>query len=103
MNPKSKELYFLPEAKQDVGHAFTWYEEQCFGLGLEFIRCLEATIESIQRFPLMFPVVMDDYHRALIRRFPYAIFYENESSRTVIHAVFQCSQDPNKWKARLAN
>lgn len=103
MNPKNKGLCFLPGAKQDVNDAFVWYEEKSLGLGLEFLRCLEATIESIQRFPLMFPVVLDDYHRALIRRFPYAIFYEVEPSRTVIHAVFQCSQDPNKWKARLTH
>ena len=103
MNPKSRDLYFLPEAKQDVAEAFAWYEEQCLGLGLEFWRCLEATIESVQRFPSMYPLVMDNYRRALIRRFPYAIFYEIESSRTIIHAVFHCSQDPGKWKARLTN
>jgi plasmid stabilization system protein ParE len=103
LNPKNRELYFLPDAKQDVSNAFAWYEEKSLGLGLEFIRCLEATIESIQRFPLMFPVVMDEYRRAIIRRFPYTVFYEIELSRTVIHAVFQCSQDPNKWKSRLTN
>ena len=103
MNPKSRDLYFLPEAKQDVADAFAWYEEQSLGLGLEFLRCLEAAIESVQRYPLMYPAVIDEYRRALIRRFPYAIFYEIESSHAVIHAVFHCSQDPNKWKARLTS
>jgi len=103
LSVKNRDLYFIPEAKQDVAEAFAWYEEQCFGLGLEFWRCLEAAIDSVQSYSLMYPVVMDNYRRALIRRFPYAIFYEIESTRTVIHSVFHSSQDPSKWKARLSN
>jgi plasmid stabilization system protein ParE len=72
-------------------------------LGLEFLRCLEATVVSIQRNPLMYPAVFAEYRRALVRRFPYAVFYEVEAERIVIYAVFHCSQDPDKWRARLEN
>ena len=51
----------------------------------------------------MYPAVLADYHRALVRRFPYAIFYEVEAHRIVVYAVFHCSQDPDKWKVRLVN
>lgn len=101
MNPRGREPYFTPKARQDAADAFAWYEEQSLGLGLEFLRCLEATLSFIQRYPSMYPSVFGDYRRALIRRFPYAVFYEIESTRVVIHGVFHCSQDPNKWKARL--
>jgi hypothetical protein len=60
----------LPEAKRDVASAYAWYEEQVLGLGLEFIRCLDALLLSIHRHPLMYPLVHESYHRALIRRFP---------------------------------
>jgi plasmid stabilization system protein ParE len=101
LNPKGREPHFTLKARQDAADAFAWYEEQCPGLGLEFLRCVEATVLFIQRYPSMYPAVFGDYRRALIRRFPYAVFYEAEPTRIVVHAVFHCSQDPDKWKARL--
>jgi len=103
LNPRAKEPQFLPEARQDIADAFAWYEQQSLGLGLEFLRSLEAMILSIQRHPLMYPTVFADYRRALVRRFPYAVFYEVAPQHIVVYAVFHCSQDPEKWKARLVN
>ncbi|MCU0916598.1 MAG: type II toxin-antitoxin system RelE/ParE family toxin [Planctomycetes bacterium] len=101
MTPGSREPHFTAPARQDATHAFAWYEEQSLGLGLEFLRCLEAAVLSIQRHPFMYPAVLDEFRQALIRRFPYVVFYEVEPNRIVIHAIFHCSQDPDKWKARL--
>ncbi len=103
MNPRANEPHFLPQARQDIADAYAWYEQRSLGLGLEFLRCLEAAILSIQRHPLMYPAMFADFRRALVRRFPYAVFYEVEAQRIVIYAVFHCSQDPDKWKARLMN
>jgi len=72
-------------------------------LGLEFLRSVEAAVVSIQRHPEMYPIVLADYRRALVRRFPYVIFYHVEPERIVVCAVFHCSQDPQKWNARLSN
>lgn len=91
------------DAEADVAGAYQWYEEQSLGLGLEFLRCLEAALLSIQRTPLIYPVVHETYRRALVRRFPYAIFFEidEQHNRCVVYAVFHCSQDPDKWRSRL--
>ncbi|MBN1361171.1 MAG: type II toxin-antitoxin system RelE/ParE family toxin [Sedimentisphaerales bacterium] len=101
MSPRTKEPFFIPAARQDIAAALAWYEEQSLGLGLEFLRCLEATLSFIQRYPLMYPAILGEYRRALVRRFPYAVIYEIEPARVVVYAVFHCSQDPDKWKARL--
>jgi plasmid stabilization system protein ParE len=93
--------FLLPEAKQDVASAYAWYENQAFGLGIEFIRCLEAVLFTIQKYPLIYPLVYETYRRALVRRFPYSVFYEVEDGQVIIYGVFHCSQDPNKWKSRL--
>ncbi len=55
---------------------YSWYEEQSLGLGMEFLRCVEATLLSIQRNPLSYPTVHVSYRRSLVRRFPFAIFFE---------------------------
>jgi len=103
LNRRAKEPHFLPAARQDIADAFAWCEQQSLGLGREFLRCVDATVVSIQRHPLMYPAVLVDYRRALVRRFPYVVFYKVEPERIVIYAVFHCSQDPSKWKARLLN
>ena len=66
----------LPEAKADVANAYVWYENQSLGLGLEFLRCVEAALTAIQRSPVIFQIVFGSYRRILVRRFPYAIFFE---------------------------
>ena len=93
----------LPEAKADVADACLWYEEQSLGLGMEFLRCVETALHAIQRNPLIYPTVHESYRRSLVRRFPFAIFFEFEpnQNRCVVYSVFHCSQDPEKWRSRL--
>jgi hypothetical protein len=71
LSPRAKEPHLLPAARQDIADALAWYEQQAAGLGLEFLRCVEAIIASIQRNPLMYPAVLTHYRRAVVRRFPY--------------------------------
>jgi len=49
----------------------------------------------------MYAVVHESYHRALARRFPYAIFYEHTGDVVTIYSVFHTSQDPAKWRQRV--
>jgi len=100
----STPLILTPEAKEDVAAGYLWYEEQALGLGLEFLRCVEAALLSIRRTPLIYPVVHEGYRRAIVRRFPYAIFFEidDEGNGCVVYAVFHCSQNPRKWHGRVS-
>jgi plasmid stabilization system protein ParE len=94
-------VIYTPEASSDVVEAYSWYEEQEPGLGEEFLRCVEAGLDRILRQPLMYPIAADEFRRALVRRFPFEIFYEPGASVITIYAVFHCSQDPEKWRNRL--
>jgi plasmid stabilization system protein ParE len=97
-----RNLIILPEAEQDVARAYIWYEEQEFGLGEEFLRCVDACIQFIRRNPEMYHVAHQSYRRAVVRRFPYVVFYEHSDTKVVVYAVFHCSQDPKKWRSRLS-
>jgi toxin ParE1/3/4 len=70
------EIIIAPEAEQDVAEAYAWYEDRRAGLGEEFLSCVDACIEAMGRTPEMHAVVYENYRRALVRRFPYAVFYE---------------------------
>ena len=94
-------VVYTPEADDDVAEAYAWYESREPGLGEDFLRCVEACVLTIQRHPQLYPVAVDEFRRALVRRFPYEIFYEATDDALVIYSVFHCSQDPEKWRARL--
>jgi plasmid stabilization system protein ParE len=95
------ELVFVPEAELDIMEAYAWYESRRAGLGEEFLSSLEACIESIRRQPLMCALVYESHRRALIRRFPYAVFYEYAEAAITVYAVFHTARDPRKWRQRL--
>lgn len=89
------------EAEQDIADAYAWYESRQIGLGEEFLNCVDACVEGTLRSPEMYPIVYEDYRRALIRRFPYAVFYEYEGGAVTIYSMFHTARDPSKWRQRL--
>jgi toxin ParE1/3/4 len=94
-------VIYTPEAETDLAAAYDWYEKREPGLGEDFLRCVKSCVLKIQRHPQLYPVAMDEFRCALIRRFPYDIFYEAIDDRLFVYAVFHCSQDPARWRERL--
>lgn len=95
------ELVIAPEAGQDVADAYDWYEGQRTGLGEEFLTCVDACIQGICRNPEMHAIVYQNYRRGLVRRFPYAVFYECVENVLTVYCVFHTARDPQKWRLRL--
>lgn len=95
------ELIIAPEAAQDADEAYSWYELQRRGLGEEFFGCLEAAFEFIQRNPLMSSLVANGYRRKLLRRFPYAVFYEFNEPYVIVYCVFHTARNPKTLRRRL--
>ena len=95
------ELVFAPEAELDIAEAYAWYEARRVGLGEDFLSSVDACVENIRRQPDMFPLIHEGYRRSMIRRFPYAVFYEHAETTVTIYSVFHTSRDPDKWRQRL--
>ena len=45
--------------------------------------------------------VHEEYRRALVRRFPYAVFYEVTDATVTVYCIFHTSREPEKWRKRL--
>jgi plasmid stabilization system protein ParE len=90
------EFIIAPEAEQDIAEAYTWYEGRRTGLGEEFLSCVEACLEAIRRTPEMHAVVHETYRRGLVRRFPYAVFYEYAAGTVTVYGIFHTSGNPEK-------
>jgi len=95
------ELIIASEAQQDVVEAYCWYEDHRFGLGEEFLGCLDACIQAICRTPALHSIVYGEYRRALVRRFLYAVFFEYSTDTVTIYSIFHTSQYPKKRHIRL--
>ena len=95
-----RELIFRPEAEAELREAFEWYESRVQGLGAEFLLAIDATLASIVRNPLQHPLVHKTVRRALLRRFPYEIFFVLGEHDIVILAVFHAKRNPKRWTDR---
>jgi plasmid stabilization system protein ParE len=95
------ELVLAPEAELDIAEAYAWYEERRIGLGEEFLSCVDACIQVVCRSPGIHSFIHESYRRALVRRFPYAVFYEYARDTVTVYGVFHTSRDPHKWRVRL--
>jgi plasmid stabilization system protein ParE len=96
----SRPLIIRPEAEAELAEAFEWYEQQREGLGKDFLLSIEASLAEIRRRPRSFPVVHRDTRRALIRRFPYGIFFLDEETRITVLAIFHAKRNPKRWRKR---
>jgi len=83
-----------------VEDAFLWYESQRAGLGEEFLSSIQATLQAIGENPLRFPVVHHSTRRALVRRFPYGVFYRVLEDVVLVVACFHARRDPGRWGER---
>ena len=91
-----------PEAELEFHDAYDWYEFQRSGLGEEFARAVHACLALVCRHPRIFPAAVDEFRRALVRRFPYELIYEITPHEIVVYAVFNCSRNPERWQRRLS-
>jgi plasmid stabilization system protein ParE len=94
-------LVIGPETERDVEAAFVWYEGERASLGLRFSQELRATYARILDRPFGYQVVRAGVRRAMMRRFPYAVFYAIEDDVILVTAVLHTSRDPAEWQRRL--
>ena len=95
-----KRVLFLAEARLDVLDIFRWYESERKGLGKVFREALRQSVQHIRQAPLASPVVYKDLRRALVDRFPYAVFYRVESGAILVVGVFHGHRDASTWQQR---
>lgn len=95
-------LILRPEAGLDVESSTLWYEEQQRSLGTRFLDGLTEVFARIAENPLQFPELEKGIRRALLRRFPYGIYFvpEPKLNRVVILAVLHLHRHPDTWKQR---
>jgi plasmid stabilization system protein ParE len=94
-------LLIRPAAVADIEDVYRWYERQRVGLGDEFLAAIDAKLQDIAAQPAAYPVIHRQARRALVRRFPYAIFYCLLGETIVVVACMHGRRDPLRWQGRV--
>ena len=77
-----------------------WYEGEREGLGTEFTQVLRATFARVAKAPLQFPLVFRDFRRAILRGFPFGVFFIVENDVVTVMAVTHLHRHSSVWQSR---
>lgn len=69
-------------------------------MGTEFREAVREKLRDIAADPMLYQVVHRDTRRALLRRFPYGLYYRIYPGIVVVVACMHGRRNPRRWKAR---
>jgi toxin ParE1/3/4 len=88
------------EAQMEFDEAFDYYDQRREGLGVEFVAEVPRVFDRLASNPGLGRVVMSDIRKAVVRRFPYCVFYRPHGDRVEVLAVFHSKRNPREWQRR---
>jgi len=94
-------LEILDLAKDDLIDGYHFYESKEEGLGNYFLASLYSDIEGLKLFGGIHRKAYDGFHRALSKRFPFAIYYTVDEKIVRVRAVVDCRRHPSWLRKHL--
>jgi hypothetical protein len=99
-------LRVLSPALEEIATAAAWFDTQRSGLGLEFWRAVDDTLNRIEKRPLEFgrsdfASPERDLRFAIVRRFNHVIHFLVESDEVQVAAVAHATRRPGYWIRRI--
>ena len=95
----TRAVVFRPQAEDELLEVQRWYESRREGLGDEFGEAIERMVARIAAGPAEFQCVRGVTRRAVLNRFPYAIYFHETDSEIIVLAVHG-RQHPSRWRSR---
>jgi toxin ParE1/3/4 len=90
----NRRMIIRSKAKLDIAEAVLWYAQKRHGLGDEFLAAVRGRLDRVLVHPASFPIVARKcIRRALVDRFPYAIYFVETAEGLAVLAVFHTSRD----------
>jgi len=88
-------------AEEDLREARRWYRREAPHVAPDFRDEVRETHQRIGENPWQYPDVHRGVRRALVHRFPYAVFYRLWDEAAQVIAITHQARDPEVWKRRL--
>ena len=96
----SRSLVFRRQARQEFDAAGDWYERERPGLGRAFLVEVERVLQTVVSNPDTFPEVLEGIRKAVIKRFPYCLYFRVRGEGVVVLAVFHNARNAAAWRTR---
>lgn len=96
----SRPVIFRSAAQEDIVAAYRWYEARQPHLGAAFLDEIDKVEQLVSSDPELFNVIRGDVRRAILHRFPYAVFYVVRPEWISVVAVLHHARHPKAWQRR---
>jgi plasmid stabilization system protein ParE len=93
-------IEILSGARDDLIAGYRFYEHQAPGLGKYFRESILGDIDALAAHGSVHAEVFG-YHRALSKRFPFAIYYRIEADVVRVRAILDCRRNPSWIRRRI--
>jgi len=83
-------------AEYDIAEAQAWYDAQQEGLGTRFYSEVMSALDRLGESPFLYPTIHRDVRRAIVRHFPFLVWYRVTGQTVRVLAVTHGKQHPSK-------
>jgi len=91
-----REIRILPAVLQDISGATAWYDDDgCSGLGDRFVATFYSYLPEIQENGGSYRRAYLDFHKVLLRPFPYSVFYRLHEDIWIVTLVIHAARRPS--------
>ncbi len=88
-------------AVQDLAVAERWYLDEAPHVLASFEEAVDTAFGRISERPESYPAVEPTVRRALVRKFPFSVFYRVLPGWIEVIAVLHQSRNPGTWRRRV--
>ncbi len=92
-------LISSPRADRDIELAVKWYANININLAKKFINELKAVKRYICESPEKIQIRYENKRIAFLKHFPYGVHFIFVNNTVIILAIFNTSENPEKWSS----
>jgi plasmid stabilization system protein ParE len=100
LQPPLGQIRLSRRAQADVREAAAYYGAQHPPLEDRFRSALVTVLDAVVGRPESFPIVHRDMRRAMLKVFPYGVFFRLKSDVIRVVGVIHLRRDPKTWQDR---
>jgi plasmid stabilization system protein ParE len=89
-----------PDARDEYDEAIDWFDAHGRKAD-DFAAAVEWQLDRLRANPFIYQLVFRNARRAVVRGFPYVLFYRVRGRQVEVFSVFHAKQDPAIWQSRV--
>lgn len=90
-------LILSPGVHADIRSAIYWYGREDVGLSFRFLAATRATFRRMVQYPRAFQILRGSIRRALVRKFPYAVYFQIKGDEVIVQAILHQRRSEIVW------